>query len=133
VGAEGALVFGDRSRFGDVEEQIPVYLTAVHDLSHVALTFAVGNGQSRLRFVATAENPPSLAHDAQVGIVALAWVEGLSVLAGDRTLLGYITGPIGSLADLKVYGWSASGLDDNRDVLIDASASVAGRSSQSGK
>jgi hypothetical protein len=50
----------------------------------------------------------------------VAWLEGLSLQAGERLLLGYVAGPAGSLADLKVYGMSASGVDDNREVRLDA-------------
>ena len=48
------------------------------------------------------------------------WLNGVSVQAGERLLLGYVTGPTGALANLTVYGVSASGLGDNREVRLDA-------------
>jgi hypothetical protein len=98
-----------------------VYLTAGRGLFRVAVTFALGDARAPLRFVATAATPPSLAQDSQPGVVAVAWLEGLSIRAGARLLLGYVAGPAGALANLKAYGISASGLDDNREVRLDAS------------
>jgi hypothetical protein len=46
----------------------------------------------------------------------------VSVPAGGRLLLGYVTGPAGMSANLKVYGVSASGLDDGRYVRLGMSA-----------
>jgi hypothetical protein len=88
----------------------------------VAVTFALGDQQSHLSFVPTAEAPPSLVQDGQAGIVAAAWLEGVSINAGGRLLLGHVAGPAGVLANLTVYGVSASGLDDNRDLRLDAPA-----------
>jgi uncharacterized repeat protein (TIGR01451 family) len=117
---EGALTLGSPERAGRGEERIPVYLEAKRGLVRVAVTFAVGDRQSQLRLVPTAETPPSLAQDSQLGVVAAAWLDGVSVPAGRRLLLGYVTGPAGALVNLKVYGVSASGLDDNREVRLDA-------------
>jgi hypothetical protein len=33
-------------------------------------------------------------------------------------VLGYVTGPAGALANLDIYGASASGVDDNREVPL---------------
>jgi hypothetical protein len=43
----------------------------------------------------------------------------VSVRAGERLILGYITGPAGFSPKLKVFGFSASGVDDNREVALD--------------
>jgi hypothetical protein len=117
---QGALTLGDPEKLSGAEERVPVYLTAGRGLSRVAVTFALGGARAPLRFVATAETPPSLAQDSQPGVVAVAWLEGLSIRAGARLLLGYVAGPAGALANLKAYGISASGLDDNREVRLDA-------------
>lgn len=45
----------------------------------------------------------------------------MSAQAGNRLLLGYVAGPAGAVTNLQVYGLSASGLDDNREVLLQAS------------
>ena len=57
--------------------------------------------------------------DSQLGVVATAWLDGVSVRAGERLLLGYVAGPVGVSANLKVYGVSASGLDDDRAVRLE--------------
>jgi hypothetical protein len=119
--ALGALVLGDAEKTTDGEERVPVYLEAVRDLVRVAVTFALGDQRSQLRFVPTAATPPSLAQDSQLGVIAVAWLEGVSVRAGGRLLLGCVAGPAGALANLRVYGMSASGLDDNREVRLEAS------------
>ena len=123
-GADGALAFGDPERPGNGEERIPVYLEARHDLARIAITFALGDQWSHLRFVPTPQNTLSLAQNSQVGVVALAWVEGVSLRAGDRLMLGYVIRPEGSLIDLTIYGLSAVGLDDNREVRLDASSAA---------
>jgi hypothetical protein len=117
---QGELVLGRPERSSEAHERVPVYLEARQDLVRVAVTFGLGDQQSQLRFVATLETPPSLAQDSQLGVVAAAWLDGVSVRAGERLLLGYVEGPAGVTANLKVYGVSASGLDDNREVRLDA-------------
>jgi hypothetical protein len=117
---QGALTLGDPEKSAEAEERVPVYLKAGRDLARVAVTFALGDQRSRLRFVTTAETPPSLMQDSQPGVVAAAWLEGVSIRAGERLLLGYVAGPPGALANLKVYGVSASGLDDSREVRLEA-------------
>jgi uncharacterized repeat protein (TIGR01451 family) len=116
--AQGSLALGRPEKAGEAEERVPVYLLAVGDLLHVAVTFALGDQRSGLRF-APAAVEPSLTQDSQSGVVAAAWLNGVSVRAGERLLLGYVTGPTGAAANLKVYGASASGLDDNREVRLD--------------
>jgi hypothetical protein len=119
--AQGALVLGEAEKTADGSERIPIYLEASRDLVRVAVTFALGDQRSQLRFVSTAATPPSLAQDTQVGVIAVAWLEGVSVRPGERLLLGYVAGSAGALANLRVYGISASGLDDNREVRLEAS------------
>jgi hypothetical protein len=118
--AQGALVLGPPQSSGAAGDRMPVYLEARRNLVNVAVTFAVGDLHSQLRFVPAAETPPSLAEDSQLGVVAAAWLGGVSVQAGNRLLLGYVAGPAGALGNLRVYGLSASGLDDNGRVLLDA-------------
>ena len=114
-------MLGNPEKSGAAQERVPVYLEAGRDLVRVAVTFALGDQRSQLRFVTTPDTPPSLAQDSQLGLVAVAWLEGVTVRAGERLLLGYVAGPAGALANLNVYGLSASGLDDNREVRLDAS------------
>jgi hypothetical protein len=120
----GTLVVGS-PQTAAAAEQVPVYLLAGRDLDRVALTFGLGNQQSQLHFVNGAGTPPSLMQDGQPGAVALAWLEGLTVRAGERLLLGYVTGPPGFSANLKVFGLSASGLNNNQEVGLDVSGATA--------
>jgi hypothetical protein len=116
----GALAVGPPEISGVAEEQVPVYLEARQNLVKIAITFALGDQRSQLRFVPTLQAPPSFAQDRQLGVVAVAWLNGVSLEAGGQLLLGYVTGPAGFSAKLKVYGVSASGLVDNSEVRLDA-------------
>jgi hypothetical protein len=116
-------------RFGASEpvaggERVPVYLQASREMARMALTFGVGDQQSQLHFVSAGDVAPSLAVDSQVGVLALAWLEGLNVPAGRSLLLGYVTGPAGYAANLKVFGVSAAGLNDRQDVSLDISGAA---------
>jgi hypothetical protein len=122
--AQGLLVRGAPEQSSNGEERVPVYLEAATDLVRIAVTFALGDQHSQLRFVATPEMPPSLAQESQLGVVAVAWLDGVSVQAGERLLLGYVTGPTGATANLKLYGTSASGLDDGREVRLEESITM---------
>jgi hypothetical protein len=122
--AAGAVGLGPVERQADGSERAPVYLSAAEELTRVAVTFGLGDQQSQLRFTAAAGLQPSLVQDGQLGIVAAAWLEGLSVPAGGRLLLGYVSGPSGALAKVQFYGVSASGLDDNREVRLEAPAAT---------
>jgi hypothetical protein len=119
--AHGRLVLGTPECTTGIEQRVPVYVEAGYDLKRVAVTFALGDQRSQLRFVPSPHTLPSLAQDSRLGVVALAWLEGLSVRAGERLLLGDIVGPTGTWPSLQVYGLSALELDDNREVLMNAS------------
>jgi hypothetical protein len=121
VEVQGTLVLGTAEGSGTSQDRVPVYLRAGRDLVRVAVTFGLGDQQSRLRFEAVPGLAPSLVEDGQSGVVAAAWLEGLNVSAGQRLLLGYIVGPSGSAANLKVFGASASGRNDNQEVGLDVS------------
>ncbi len=122
---EATLVVGAAESTGSGQERVPVYVRGGRNLARVGVTFGLGDQQSQLRFQA-ASVAPSLVQDSQLGIVAAAWLQGLDVTAGQQFLLGYVTGPSGFAANLKVFGASASGLDDFREVGLDVSgASVA--------
>ena len=120
--AQGALALGRPEPYGGTEERVPVYLAARQDLARIGVTLALGDQRSPLSFVSAEAAPPSLVQDSERGIVAAAWLNGVSVRAGERMLLGYVQGPAGATANLEVYGVSASGLDDNREILLEAPA-----------
>ncbi len=120
IASSGRLALGAAERMTDGTERAPVYLEATVDLSRVAVTFGLGDQRSQLRFAAADGLAPSLLQDTQLGVVAAAWMDGVSVRGGERLLLGYVTGPAGALANVQFYGVSAGGLDDNREVRLDA-------------
>jgi len=116
---EATLAMGPAEATAD-GERVPVYLEARSNLARVAVTFALGDEVSQLRFVASPATPPSLAEDNQRGAVAVAWFDGLSVRAGARLLLGYVSGPAGVSSKLRLYGMSAVRVDDNLEVRLAA-------------
>ncbi len=118
--AAGALIIGPVERQADGSERAPVYLSATEDLTRIAVTFGLGDQQSQLRFTAAPGFEPSLVQDGQLGVVAAAWLDGITVPAGGRLLLGYVGGPAGALSNVQFYGVSASGLDDSREVRLEA-------------
>jgi hypothetical protein len=114
---EGAIVLGSAENAGGGQQRVAVYLEARSALNGVAVTFGLGDQQSQLKFLAGAI-APSLLQDSQRGVVAAAWTSGVSVRAGQRLLLGYVEGPTGFEANLRVFGASASGVSDNRAVRL---------------
>ena len=122
AGAHARLVLGAPEFSTEGGQRFPVYLEVGHNLVRVVLTFALGDQRSQLRFLTTPDTPPSLAYDGRLGVVALAWLDGVSLRGCERLLLGHVLGPVGAQANLQVYGVSASGSDGDRDVLLDSSA-----------
>jgi hypothetical protein len=119
----GVLQFGNSEPVAG-GERVPVYLQASREMARLALTFGVGDQQSQLHFVSAGDVAPSVAVDNQVGVLALAWLQGLNVPAGRSLLLGYVTGPVGYAANLKVFGVSAAGLNEGREVGLDISGAA---------
>jgi hypothetical protein len=118
AGVSGSLVLGAAEPARDGIERAPLYLEATQALNNVAVSFGLGDQRSPLRFAAAPGMKPSLLEDSQTGTIAAAWLNGVSVGAGERLLLGYVTGPAGTLGNLEVYRVSASGLEDNREVRL---------------
>jgi hypothetical protein len=118
----GRIVLGVPARATGPEQWFPIYLDASRDLARVAVTFALGNQCSRLRFVAAPDLLPTLTDDSRLGVVAVAWLRGVSVRAGGRLLLGHVARAVGGSAALRVYGISAVALEDGREVAMENSA-----------
>ena len=118
--ASASLVLGAIERTASGLDRMPVYLQAAEALSRVAVTFAVGDGRSALRFVEAPGVAPSLANDSQPGVVAAAWLQGVSASVGERLLLGYVEGPAGTLANARVMGASAASLEESRKLMLTA-------------
>jgi hypothetical protein len=118
---EGTIVLGPSQGAGAGQDRVPIYLRAGRELARLGVAFSLGDGQSQFRFEPAPGIDPSIMQDSQPGFIAGAWVGGLDVRAGQQLLLGYVVGPAGSAANLKVYGVSASGLNDFREVGLDVS------------
>ena len=117
VEAVGVLTLGAPEPVSAGVARVAVYLEARQSLSRVALAFALGDLTSALRYVAVGP-APSLKSESQPGVVAAVWTDGLSVQAGQRLLLGYIEGPAGTAGSWKVFGISASELDNDRVLRL---------------
>jgi hypothetical protein len=118
------LVFGTREGAGTGEDRVPVYLESQRDLNRLALTFGAGDRQSKWQFQAGSAGAPSVLQDGTAGVtgvLAVAWLQGLDIRAGQRLLLGYVVGPQGSAANLRVFGMGASLIDGLREVGLDVS------------
>lgn len=116
----GTLRFGPAEPAANGGQRVPVSLLVTRDVPRVAVALGVGDQQSQLHFV-SAGVAPSLVQDSQVGVLALGWLDGLSIRAGENLLLGYVTGPAGYAANLKVFGVSAAGLNDSTKLGVDVS------------
>jgi hypothetical protein len=116
----GTLQFGPVEPTANGGQRVPVSLLVTRDVPRVALALGVGDQQSQLHFV-RAGVAPSLVQDGQVGVLALGWLDGLNVRAGENVLLGYVAGPAGYAANLKVSGVSAAGLNDGGELGVDVS------------
>jgi len=99
----GALVNGQR----------PVYLLADQALSLAGFSLGLGVGNTRIQFVSAPGLSPSLVDTEVPGVLAAAWLNGLSLPAGERVLLGYIGAPEGSV---KLFGASGNTADSGRTV-----------------
>jgi hypothetical protein len=90
--------------------RIPLYLVARSEAALAGMGFAVGfegEARVRLRFVANeAFQAPSLVDDGVPGVLALAWLEGFRITAGERLLLGWVEA-VGTTPALRVYGFDA--------------------------
>jgi hypothetical protein len=105
----GNLEFGPPEPAG-----IPVYLRAGRELNLSALSFSLGwtgaAARGKLRFVAAGIGAPSLLDEALAGTLAMAWLDGMQLGAGQRLLLGFIdpAGAAGELSAPAFYGVKAN-------------------------
>jgi sugar lactone lactonase YvrE len=117
--AEGDLEMAPAGKAGDGWGRTAVYLRGGADLNLAGLSLSLGTdyGRSMLRFVAAAGQSPSIVDNGVVGKLGVAWLEGSSVKAGQRILLGYVEAPPGTPA-LAFYGASANAAGDGREVRL---------------
>jgi hypothetical protein len=116
---QGSIVLGPVQGSGTSQEKVPVYVRAMRDLARLGFALSIGDQQSQLHFEPASGIVPSILEDSQRGVIAGAWAGGLDLSAGRQVLLGYVVGPAGSGANLKVFGVSASGLNDFAEVGLD--------------
>ena len=124
----GSLRLGEPREVAVGVWQVPVYLEARGDLDLAGLSFALAidnqPGTRWLRFVAgersgdlrVAMKAPTLVDAGLPGVLAVAWLDGLQVAAGQRLLLGYVEiagAEAGRLpaATLQFHGISANAPD----------------------
>jgi uncharacterized repeat protein (TIGR01451 family) len=98
-------------------QRTAVYLRVTSDLSLAGLSFAVESDEGALRFT-PGGIAPSFSDAGLSGKVALAWLDGVSVPAGQRMLLGYVET---ASASLRFVGVSANAADGGRQVGISLS------------
>jgi hypothetical protein len=121
---EGAVSFGAAENLGNGQSRVPVYLRGSRDLTRAALAIGVGDEKSQLQFQAAPGLAPSVKEEGQIGAIAAGWLQGLNARAGQELLLGYVVGPAGFAPNLKVFGLSASGLDDAREIGLDVTGAA---------
>lgn len=123
----GSVEFGEPENAEGGAVRASVYLRAGVNLRLAALSFSAGLAggwqDARLRFVANHRRAASLVDDQLPGKLAVAWLDGFWVNAGERVLLGVIevAGPQPddfASRRLRIYGVSANRLDDGRAVRL---------------
>jgi len=129
--ASGALEFGEAEAGAGGALRIPVYLRARENLALAGLSFGLGfaGHSSLLHFVPASGLPPTLVDDAMPATLSVAWLEGLSVAAGERLLLGFVEIAGGKESEnatalLRVYGVVANARQDGRSVGLAFAESV---------
>ena len=106
---------------------MPVYLRADTELALMGLSLGLGVGERAgqpLQFARGEAPLPTLVDSGVPGTLALAWLDGLDVAAGERALLGYVE-MLGSEAmgrSLEFYGAVANAREDGRSVLLGSAA-----------
>jgi hypothetical protein len=88
----GRLQFGSPQAAEGGAVRIPVYLEAARDLELAGLSVAFsgfGDGQTA-RFVAGEAGTPSLVDTGVPGVLAIAWLDGITIPRGSRLLLGWV-------------------------------------------
>jgi hypothetical protein len=94
--AAGRLQFGSPRAAEGGAMRIPVYLEADRALELAGLSFSIGMTGLRpgtWNLEPGTAPPPTLVDPDVPGVLAVAWLEGLQVAAGQRLLLGYVVVP----------------------------------------
>jgi len=112
----GRLHLGPPEPVEDGTVRMPVYLEAARALELAGLSFSIGMTglQPGTWNLERGTAPPPTLIDSDVpGVLAVAWLEGLQVAAGQRLLLGYVVapGPAPGTDGLRFIGISANAPD----------------------
>jgi len=123
----GRLQFGSPMTAEGGAVRVPVYLQAARDLELAGLSVAFSAlGSGSLRFVNGETKAPTLVDAELPGVLAVAWLEGLQMAAGQRLLLGYVVAPglAPGTGTLQFIGISASAPDGSEVRVAQASLPV---------
>jgi YVTN family beta-propeller protein len=113
---KGTLELAPSGLTGDGWQQTAILLSATADLDLAGLALSVTSGPSlQMRFVAS-DRPPSVSDTGVEGSIGLAWLNGSSVRAGQRVLLGYVDAPPGS--SLAIRAVSANAASDGSEIVL---------------
>jgi hypothetical protein len=127
VEVRGTLLLGPTQGAGAAQERVPVYLQGGRDLPKVAISFSIGDERSPLQFTAAPGLSPTMTYQDTPGFVTVMFASGFDVRGGDRVLLGYVAGPAGSAANLKIFGVSAATMNDMKVFGVETSGATAAR------
>jgi hypothetical protein len=124
----GTVEFQREQPAADGAARVAVYLAAYRDLDLGGLSLAFGwtdfglAAQAPLRFVSAAAGAPALLDNRLPGTIAVAWLGGLRLRAGQRLLLGYVDLPAagGQVSFPALYGVRANDRTTGRQVAIGA-------------
>jgi uncharacterized repeat protein (TIGR01451 family) len=117
-----------RLEFGEARAEagralVPVYLTAAARLELMGLSLALGlpgGGGAPLAWLAGEAGAPTLTDNGLPGTLALSWLGGLRLQAGQRVLLGYaeITGAPADAARLLRFLGAIANSADGRPLAV---------------
>jgi sugar lactone lactonase YvrE len=129
----GAVEFQREPPAEDGAERVAVYLSAYQNLDLGGLSLALGwtdsspAAQATLRFISATAGAPALLDNRLPGTIAVAWLGGLQLRAGQRLLLGFVDVPaagqrarFGRATLPALHGVMANDGKTGRQVLIGA-------------
>jgi hypothetical protein len=99
---------------------VPVYLTAAARLDLVGLSLALGlpGGGAPLAWLPGEAGAPTLTDDGLPGTLALSWLGGLRLQAGQRVLLGYAEMTAGAPASALQFIGAIANSADGRPLAV---------------
>lgn len=106
--------------------RLPVYLYARQAISLAGLSYSIGAESAQaLEFVSAGDALPTIIDNMTPGVLAVAWLDGLRLGAGERVLLGWVRGPaVAAGGALRVYGAVADRADGGQPVRLTFSSGI---------